>query len=79
MHKKGAAKATQNQRSIAVRGSTAPAFHRKSTGLSTDGTIHAMRARVQVAQMHSCAAARYDNAMRPTRASAMAMQPGRAS
>jgi len=36
MHRKGAAKAAQNQRTIALRNNTAPLFHRKSTVLSTE-------------------------------------------
>jgi len=61
MHRKGAAKAAQNQRTIALRNNTAPLFHRKSTVLSTDGMIHATRARDISALMHSCADRCYDS------------------
>jgi hypothetical protein len=60
MHTKEATKAAKNQRAIAPRNNTAPLFHRKSTGLSTDGMVHATRARDISVLMHSCADRRYD-------------------
>jgi hypothetical protein len=64
MHRKEAAKQTENQGAIALRKNTAPSFHRKSTILSTDGMIHATRARDTRALMHCCAAACYDSGVR---------------
>jgi hypothetical protein len=64
MHIKGTAKAAQNQIDIVARGNTAPSFHRKSTGLSTDGMIHATHARDTRALMHFCATARHDKRVR---------------
>jgi hypothetical protein len=60
MHKSGQPKAEENHCAIALRNKPPPSFHRKSTGLSTVGTIHATRARNGVVLMRSCAAARYD-------------------
>src|SRR5262249_40840810 len=56
MHIKEASKPAKNQRSIALRNNTAPLFHRKSTVLSTDGMLHATRARDTRSLMHCCAA-----------------------
>src|SRR5208283_4808946 len=41
MHKKGAAKASENQRSKPFRAIAAPSVHRKSTMLSTGGKVYA--------------------------------------
>jgi hypothetical protein len=64
VHKSGASKAAKNQSAIALRNKSPPSFHRKSTALSTVGTIHAVRGCDIRALMHFCATGVYDDGLR---------------